>query len=107
MQPQKLAQLLLHQMSALDEVIGAPISQSIPAKILLHMFVEENSSNRLNQHVLNSMISAPTSTLERYVQVLVSEGLIETSLSGRSEQAELSLSASIKRRLETIFHPSE
>ena len=107
MQPQQSAQLLLRQMSALDEVIGAPISQNIPAKILLQIFVEENSSNHLNQHKLNRMISAPTSTFERYVQVLVSEGLIETSQSGRSEQAELSLSASTKRRLETVFHPSK
>ena len=106
MLPQQSAKLLLRQISALDEVIDEPISQNIPVKILLHMFVEETSSKDLNQHKLNLIIGAPASTFERYVNVMASAGLIKTSQSHSSEQAQLSLPHTVRKRLETVFDPA-
>ena len=103
MLPQQSAQQLLHQISDLDEAIGEPISQNISAKILLHLFVEQNSENVLKSDELNKMIDAPTSTFDRYIKVLASEGLIEMSQADMSEPAALRLSDSMKKRLATVF----
>ena len=105
MPPQQSAERLLNHISALDDVIGEPISQNIPAKILLHMFVGGLSSKDMNQQKLNLKIGAPTSTFERYIKVLLSEGLIETSQAHLSEQAELSLPDTVKKRLRSVFDP--
>lgn len=108
MQPQQSAQLLLSQISALDEAIGERLSQSLPSKILLHMFVAERETKKaVNQGELNNTIDAPMSIFERYVKVLVSEGLIEMCQENLSQHIELRLSELTKKRLEAIFHSSK
>lgn len=107
MQPKQSAQQLLRQISTLDDVIGESISQNIPVKILLHLFVEESSSKGLKGHELNKKIDVPASTFDRYIKVLASEGLIELSQVDLSEPAELRISDSIKRLLTEVFLSSE
>jgi len=103
MQPQQSAQLLLSQMSALEEAIGERISQNIPVKILLQMFVEEENTNAPVRCELSREIDAPVSLFERYVKVLASEGLIEICQEDASQPTEFRLSAPLKKRLEAIF----
>ncbi len=104
MKPQQSAQLLLSQISALDEVIGEPISQNIPAKILLHMFIDEGATAMSNSRKLNEAIDSAPSTFDRYIRVLASEGMIVMSQTDPSENAELRLSETVKTRLESVFH---
>lgn len=106
MQSRRSAQQLLRQITALDEAIGEPISQNIPTKILLHLFVEQSSANGIKSDQLNKMIDAPASTFERYIKVLASQGLIELSPADLSEPPELRISDSIKKRLAEVFHSS-
>lgn len=107
MLPQQSAQQLLHQISDLDEAIGEPISQNIPAKILLHLFLEQSSANGLKSDELNKIIGTSASTFDRYIKVLASEGLIEMSQADMSKPAALRLSDSMKKRLATVFLSTE
>ncbi|QJB68035.1 hypothetical protein [Parasphingorhabdus halotolerans] len=103
MQPQQSAQQLLRQITALDEAIGKSISQNIPSKILLHLFMVKGLVNGVKSDELNKMIDAPASTFDRYVELLASEGMIEFLQADLSQPAEIRISDTAKMHLAAVF----
>ncbi len=86
-----------------EQVVGGNISKNVPLAIGLNLYIAQCRGSRLDRNDLIRLVATAPSIFDRYLSVLETQGVIETSSGEAPVNSEIKLSASARQRFESIF----
>lgn len=92
-----------HLLAECEQILGAELSSNPPMAIGLNLYIAECSGERRTIDELRKLVAVPRSTFDRYVQLMGTRGLIETSFIAGSLIESIELTENARVSFRSIF----
>ena len=86
-----------------EQAITGEFSKNIPLTIGLNVYLAQCSGDILDIKDLERLVAIAPSTFDRYLDILETQGVIETSSKEGSTNIELSLTANASKKFQALF----
>ncbi len=86
-----------------EQAVGGEPSKNVPMVIGLNLYIAQRSGDVLNTDDLKRLIAFAPSTVDRYILILESQGVVEKLSRDGLNGGELKLSANISEKFQFIF----
>jgi hypothetical protein len=86
-----------------EQAVDGELSKNVPLVIGLSLYIAQLSGDVLNTDDLKKLIVFAPSTVDRYILILESQGVVEKLTRDGLNGVELKLSANISEKFQSIF----
>ncbi|MEO9499293.1 MAG: hypothetical protein ABJD75_03850 [Parasphingorhabdus sp.] len=90
-------------LTACEQMVGGQQTKNVPLAIGLNLYIANCAGDTLEPHDLERLVGVSSSTLERYVDIMESQGMIERTDQSGLVSTELKLSPQIYVRFQSLF----